>query len=121
MFDSAIGTDFLSSDDDKSSLHGHTIKEKTLQSSNEQKTPLARPTAKLAFVTAMSSKFSFRHSSWLDKINEKESPLHRPRRSSAVSSTAPSERSLEWFDDLSSNAKQKPIKPCLESEEGTPL
>lgn len=26
MFDSAIGTDFMSSDDEKSSLHGHTTK-----------------------------------------------------------------------------------------------
>jgi hypothetical protein len=43
MFDSAIETDFLS-DDDKSSLTGgHTIKH------NEQKTPLARPTAKYVF------------------------------------------------------------------------
>lgn len=62
----------------------------------------------------------FRRSSWLDRISEKDSPLHKPRRSSAVSSVAPSEKSLEWFDELSTNAKHKPIGPCIEFEEGTP-
>jgi hypothetical protein len=36
MFDSAIGTDFMSSDDDKSSLHGHTVKRQLKSGLNEE-------------------------------------------------------------------------------------
>jgi len=111
MFDSGIGTTFISSDgdDDKSSLNGHTTNEPSEKHKNEEdpnlRTPIAKPIIKR---------------SWLDKISEKSSPQHRPRRASIVSSVAPSEQSLEWFDELPTGQQQKIIIK-FDEEEGTPI
>lgn len=43
MFDSAIGTDFLSSDDEKSSVHGQTKEE---HKTSETKRPVVKSSAK---------------------------------------------------------------------------
>ncbi|KAI6207291.1 hypothetical protein M3Y99_01851300 [Aphelenchoides fujianensis] len=92
MFDSAIGTDVLSSDDDKSSVHVLTAG----SSDPAGKHPSSQQESEN---TGGKASKRVRSRTWLDKINEKPSPQRFRTASIASSSVAPSVQSLEWFEE----------------------
>ncbi|KAI6189124.1 hypothetical protein M3Y98_00428700 [Aphelenchoides besseyi] len=97
MFDSAIGTDMMSSDDERSSVHLSTI--------INQSAP--RPNNEVELENKKSKRKPCRNP--LDKINEKPSPQRHRTISIASSSIAPSEQSLEWFQETEEKTKETEV------------
>ncbi|KAI6215798.1 hypothetical protein M3Y94_00427400 [Aphelenchoides besseyi] len=99
MFDSAIGTDMMSSDDERSSVH--------LPTTNNQSAPHTRSNNDVEFENKKSKRKHGRNI--LDKINEKPSPQKHRTISVASSSIAPSEQSLEWFQETEEKTKETEV------------